>query len=136
MIIKIDEAETRKNLIKSLNGLGTDMVEALQQSVPIASTWLKDHIEFEVIQEGSKIILELKFPYYFKYVEWGRPPGKQPPIEAIIEWCKDKGIDVKWAYPIAKHIAEHGTRPQPVLRPYIDTKMMTDLERNLAKNFK
>lgn len=44
---------------------------------------------------------------YFRII--GRAPGKQPPIKAIQQWCKVKGIDVNAAYPIAKAIGQKGT---------------------------
>lgn len=54
--------------------------------------------------------------YTFKYtmlrygifVDKGRKPGKMPPIKSIKKWCDKKGIDKKYAFPIAKEIGRTG----------------------------
>jgi hypothetical protein len=51
----------------------------------------------------------------------GRPPGKQPPSEAILQWIKQKGIAARvgaeislgsLAYLIARKIAKNGWKPR------------------------
>jgi hypothetical protein len=55
-------------------------------------------------------------------VEYGRARGaKQPPLDAIREWCISKGIDPEYAYPIARAIAEDGIPPRYVLRTVISS---------------
>ena len=48
---------------------------------------------------------------YSLFVERGRGPGKQPPVDAIRRWTVHKGIDPAAAYPIARAIGRRGTRP-------------------------
>ena len=38
-------------------------------------------------------------------------------LENIKKWCKDKGIDESFAFPIAMKIARYGIKPQPYLYP-------------------
>jgi len=38
---------------------------------------------------------------------------------SIIQWCEDKGIDKKAAYPIARKIMRDGIKPQPFLYPSV-----------------
>ena len=45
---------------------------------------------------------------YFRIM--GRAPGNPPPIKAIQQWCKLKGIPVEAAYPITKKIGQSGTQ--------------------------
>jgi len=37
--------------------------------------------------------------------------------EAILQWMKDKGIDMKFAYPIMRKIMIEGIKPQPFMIP-------------------
>ena len=74
--------------------------------------------EFELNDE--KFVLYFNMPEYWKYVEYGRRPGKFPPINAIENWIKIKGIVPRaikgkvpstktLAFLIARSIAKHGT---------------------------
>lgn len=66
---------------------------------------------------------------YAEYVEDGRKPGKMPPPENIFDWLVVKNIhpedphmdtgDLAWA--IAQSIAREGTKPQPYLKPALDS---------------
>lgn len=55
---------------------------------------------------------------YTEQLVWGRKPGKFPPLKAIEEWIKNKGIRAieatlkisSLAFLIARKIAEEGTR--------------------------
>lgn len=47
---------------------------------------------------------------WIEYVFKGRAPGKMPPLGNIIEWCNSRGIQRKYAWIIAKNIAELGTK--------------------------
>jgi hypothetical protein len=54
----------------------------------------------------------------------GRAPGRMPPTEAIRQWCKVKGIDPVFAFPIARNIGKQGTfrwRTQSNVLNYIRT---------------
>ena len=66
---------------------------------------------------------------YWKYVEYGRRPGKQPPIEAIENWVRVKPIvpdsrtdkvpnTKQLAYLIARKIGREGT---PAQKPLTNT---------------
>jgi hypothetical protein len=51
---------------------------------------------------------------YFHFQKVGRRPGKFPPIDAILQWIKDKGIqsdipEKSLAYLIGRKIAKSGT---------------------------
>jgi len=41
----------------------------------------------------------------------------------IMQWCKDKGIDKKAAYPIARSILINGIRPRPFLYPSVNKNL-------------
>ena len=61
-------------------------------------------------------IFLLIMPDYVEYVNSGRRAGaKMPPIEAIANWCRSKGIpsDNQTIWKIRKSIAEDGTGATP-----------------------
>lgn len=54
------------------------------------------------------------------FVEYGRRPGKQPPLNNIKDWCKSRGIPQSAAFPIARNIGRKGIKPTPFLKPLKD----------------
>ena len=70
---------------------------------------------------GTSYTLKILAENYLKYVDEGRRAGgKQPPLKAIREWTKQKGIDEGLAFPIAKKIAEEGIKPTNVIKKSLD----------------
>lgn len=67
-----------------------------------------------VIQE-EEYAVNLLTPSHVHFAKYGRPPGKQPPLDPIIEWLSKKGIitDPKEAkgaaFAIARSIGKNGT---------------------------
>jgi HK97 gp10 family phage protein len=53
---------------------------------------------------------------YAPYVEFGTRPH-WPPLDAIREWCRVKGIPESAAFPIARAIARRGLPERPFLYP-------------------
>jgi len=85
----------------------------------------------------GKSIKKYGKPYAY-WVEFGRKPGRKPPIAPILDWVKKKGLagtysiktkkrsgnkaardsqDKSVAYAIRNSIGAKGTRPHPFLRP-------------------
>lgn len=60
---------------------------------------------------------------YAGHVEYGTRPHF-PPIEAIADWAKQKGISEDAVFPIAKSISKKGTKAQPFLRPALDANRL------------
>lgn len=85
-----------------------------------ASGKLMKSLTYDVREELQSIIVEIKALYYFKYVEEGRPKGKQPPLRSIKRWCKVRGIPEKAAFPIARKIGKFGIDPRPMLQDIIN----------------
>jgi len=80
-----------------------------------ASGELYDSVITEVSARGLAIYVG-STSHYAPYVEFGTRPHF-PPLDAIREWCRVKGIPEEAVFPIAKKIAERGTQAQPFLRP-------------------
>ena len=74
----------------------------------------------------------LIFPDYIDYVNSGRRPNaKMPPADAIINWCRQKGIptDNNTIWKIRQGIAKQGIKARPVLDMIFDlaeNEWMTD----------
>lgn len=74
----------------------------------------------------------LIFPDYIDYVNSGRRPNaKMPPADAIINWCRQKGIptDNNTVWRIRQGIAKQGIKARPVLDMIFDlaeNEWMTD----------
>ena len=65
----------------------------------------------------------LIFPDYIDYVNSGRRPNaKMPPADAIINWCRQKGIptDNNTVWKIRQGIAKQGIKARPVLDMIFD----------------
>ena len=80
----------------------------------------------------SDNIFLLIFPDYIDYVNSGRRPNaKMPPADAIINWCRQKGIptDNNTDWRIRQGIAKQGIKARPVLDMIFDlaeNEWMTD----------
>ena len=74
----------------------------------------------------------LIFPDYIDYVNSGRRPNaKMPPADAIINWCRQKGIptDNNTVWKLRQGIAKQGIKARPVLDMIFDlaeNELMTD----------
>lgn len=53
---------------------------------------------------------------YSKWIEFGRPAGKQPPTEALEGWARRHGLQ-GLEFGIARVIGERGLPPKPFLLP-------------------
>ncbi len=65
-------------------------------------------LRVNVEESSGTITVSTDLPSYAVFVDKGRRPGKQPPLDAIIDWCKRKNIDQKAAFPIARNIGKNG----------------------------
>lgn len=86
---------------------------------------LNTSIETEV--RGEHYLVYLNLPTYWKYVEYGREPGKFPPIDKIKEWIRIKPLipeartrgkvptTDQLAFLVSRSIANDGIKPTPIL---------------------
>jgi hypothetical protein len=66
---------------------------------------------------------------YAFWVEYGRRPGRYPPLAAIAGWARRHGVH---PFVVARAIARRGTRPQPFVGPSLERNRVT-LERMFAR---
>lgn len=55
---------------------------------------------------------------YGVYVEFGRRPGKPPPVSALMGWAHRHNMN---PYALARAIGRRGIRPKPFMRPAFET---------------
>lgn len=77
--------------------------------------------------------IEIYGASHFKFVDEGRNPGKQPPLNKIQQWCKLKSIPKRAAYPIAQKIGRFGIPPTNALQEAIKQIDFTALEKTIDK---
>jgi hypothetical protein len=92
-----------------------------------ASGELYESMIIEVKDQGLRIFVG-STSHYAPYVEYGTRPHF-PPVSAIREWCRLKGIPESAAYPIARKIAERGTPEQPFFAPAVQIARGRHLKR-------
>ena len=90
-------------------------------------------LKLKVSSDSYGISVESNLPDYAIYVDKGRGPGKQPPLRNIIEWCKSKGINKKYAFPIARNIGQRGLPPTNFMEPLRDFKELIDELQEMTK---
>jgi hypothetical protein len=112
------------NLEKYLDEFSRDVKDEYINYLKKQDYRIAQTITTRVEQFGNKYIVYMNLAEYWKYIEYGRKPGKRPPINAILKWIKDKGItprggikisDKSLAFVISRSIGEKGIKPRPVL---------------------
>lgn len=132
------------NIEGDLDAIGQLMVYEARQGLikekRVASKTLINSIDYTIEKDGDNynfsLIIKPPADKYAQYTEIGRPPGKQPPLQAIVNWTRYKGIDSRWAYPIARKIGQVGYKGKPVFAPLLkrfEPIMSKTLEEEIAK---
>ena len=98
----------------------------------VASGKLLNSIETYVTYNNLEYLVTIKAEDYLEYVEYGRRPGKMPPVSKILEWVKVRNImpeprngklptpeNLAWA--ISKKIARDGILPTYSLADTLET---------------
>ena len=115
------------------------------QGDSVASGRLVNSLGSFVVSGEGTYELYLRLEDYWKYVEYGRGPGKFPPLEKIREW-----IDVKpviptvyngklptvdqLAYLIGRKIATEGIQPKNYLQNTLDELDLKPLEDAITRS--
>ncbi len=98
----------------------------------VASGNLLQSVETYITSNGSELLVTFSVADYFRYVEYGRKPGKMPPVDKIINWVKVRNImpepkngklptpeQLGWA--ISKKIARDGILPTYAFADTLET---------------
>ena len=93
-------------------------------------------LSYSVKMENSSWLISISLEEYWKYIEYGRRPGKMPPVSAIENWIKVKQILPRpitlksgksvvptipqLSFLIARKIGRDGIRPRPFFKQSFD----------------
>jgi hypothetical protein len=95
-------------LNKVADNITDDMKAIIKLNGAMASGTLYNTLRANVIEGNNSYRIQITYPFYGKFIDEGRSPGKMPPIKDIIEWTRLKGIPESAAFPIAKSIGKNG----------------------------
>ena len=110
---------------KVLEQLGKEFIDELKKELiskgKSATGDLINSLSYKVNLIGEDYYIEIMANDYLKYVDKGRRPGKQPPVNKIIPWVEARGIKFtgkggkilaskSTAYVISKSIGEKGVK--------------------------
>ena len=128
----MDELMNLEELQKVLQDYAKEATEIYKYQISLggknASRKLTDTITSRVNVGESSYEVVLNLQEYWKYIEGGRPPGKFPPVGAILNWISVKPIIPRpdgngkiptpnqLAFLIGRKIMEEGIKPFPALQ--------------------
>lgn len=127
---------------EGLEKIVLDFVTAYKQNLQAADAnatgELIESIKGKIKQNGKWIIISINLRDYWRYVEYGRKPGKFPPIKSIREWIDIKPVlprpyngklptKDQLAFLIARKIATKGIKPKYILRNTIEKYGLADM---------
>lgn len=151
-----------KELEKVLEIIGNQISEQYKNNLKSkdinSSNQLTNSITIDVQRLGHQFNVVLNLEDYWKYIEYGRKPGRFPNISKLIEWIKKKPVlphknengklptQQQLAYIIGKHISENGIKPKNILENTINklnniedillTAISIDVENYLTETIK
>jgi len=109
---------------KFIEGIANDLRNELVSTVAVDTGILKGHIRVEPNGSGYNILM----PDYGLYVEYGTPPHIiKPKNKKALHWGGTNG-------PVVKLVHHPGTRPQPFIRPAINTKLKGIIKDNIMRH--
>jgi len=121
-----------KNFGKLAQSISHEKVKNLVYKVTVNEIY-GSYMEFGT---GTKVKVPTEFAEMAKTFQGSKSKGNwKDALAAIKIWCKAKGIDEKFAYPILAKILGAGVNPQPFLYPSYK-KGEKDLMKNLEKLLK
>ena len=99
----------------------------------------------EIVEyKGNLFELSVLVPDYWQYAEYGRRPGKMPPVNKILQWIEFKRLvprsnngrvptTKQLAFAISKHIALHGTQGKHLFEKTLDDPNLDNLADKLVE---
>lgn len=123
------EQNISKGSTKVYDAFGAELVKRLQRQLidkkKLATGALIGQLSYDVkTNADGKAVVRIFAEDYFRYVDRGRRPGKQPPLEAIKAWTRVKFIPERLAFPIARKIGREGIPGIFIVNPTIDNLLL------------
>lgn len=124
-----------KHTMKALNDFGQKIVDNYRAELEACNYQdgqLYRTLSYSVKMDNSSWLISISLEEYWKYIEYGRRPGKMPPVSAIENWIKVKQILPRpitlksgksvvptipqLSFLIARKIGRDGIRPRPFFK--------------------
>lgn len=115
-----------------------------KSNAPVDTGRLRSSISRRIELGQQRALVGSKLPYA-RAVEFGRPPGRWPPMSALQPWARRHGFPAgrQGAFLVARKIAFKGIRPRPYLVPALENnrrsiggflnQMANDIEREFGR---
>lgn len=119
---------TFENLQKALDSFINDFIQTykdllIRDNKKASGRLISSLKPVSITYNGNKYSASISIASYWKYVEYGRRPGKFPPPNAILDWIKVKPVlprpmngakpptEAQLAFLIGRKIARDGIKP-------------------------
>ena len=112
-----------------------------------ASGLLSQSVRYMVNRGDTTYAVDLSLLDYWKYVEYGRRPGRFPPLDKILQWIRVKPViprpmdngklptEKQLAFLIGRKIAREGIKPTPALDTAVEltyTRFIEEIGRAIT----
>ena len=133
---KIQEAlsryptSSRRNFRRASERSGRMVERFAKRTAPVDQGSLRQSIGTNVSGISAEVVAGAK---YAPFVEFGRKPGTQPPIQNLERWANKRGID---PFVVARSIGRYGTKAQPFMHPALEKNrrnIIIEFEQALRK---
>lgn len=120
--MELNVSDLKKTTASVISGLVSAYKKQLESDGKIASGNLANNISWDITLDGTDLKVIFDLPEYWKYVEYGRKPGKFPPLDKIKSWIRVKPVlpranangkipsENQLAFLIGRKIATKGTK--------------------------
>ena len=124
-----------KHTMKALNDFGQKIVDnykAELEACGYQDGQLYRTLSYSVKMDNSSWLISISLEEYWRYIEYGRRPGKMPPLDVIEKWIKVKQILPRpltlksgksvvptipqLSFLIARKIGRDGIQPRPFFK--------------------
>lgn len=146
-----------KSPYQVLKDFEQEFIHAIQRSIEendrFARGQLFQSVKAQTKIYGQKVVMEVSMLEYWKYVEEGRRKGaKMPPIDAMLNFIRDRGIKVtdkkapkkskqtlekkrrSLAFVLGRSISKKGITPTHFLKEALEGGVVDDFKRELFKS--
>jgi hypothetical protein len=130
------QQELEDNLKKIAETLEYEMKSIIELNGAIATGTLLNDLSVQFEKENKGYRIAVSYPFYGKFINEGRNPStRMPPLDAIREWTRIKGIPDEAVYPIAKKIQEEGYKGINFTRVFFGQEERNALKKNIGGNY-
>jgi hypothetical protein len=130
------QQELEANLKKISETLEYEMKSIIETTGAIATGALLNELSVQFEEENEGYRLAISYPFYGKFIDEGRNPStRMPPLDAIKEWTRIKGIPEEAAFPIAKKIQREGYKGINFTRVLFGQEERNALKKNIGQNY-